>query len=80
MGDTADDVIRLYHERVVGNPVLSPQWALGWGQSRRGLKNTAELQAVIEGYKKYGLPLDMVFSDIDYMDNYRIFTYDNASY
>lgn len=32
---------------------------------------------VIDNYKLYDIPLDNMFSDIDYMDNYKNFEYDS---
>lgn len=80
LGDTAEDVIKLYHQGVVGTPVKIPQWALGWGQSRWGYFNTSMMKEVIDKYASYGLPLDNLFSDIDYLDRYRDFSYDKVNF
>ena len=34
----------------------------------------------MEGYKNNDIPLDVQWSDIDYLRNYRDFTYDYANY
>ena len=55
-------------------------WALGWHQCRWGYKDKAALQAVLDGYEKDSLPLDTLWSDIDYMDRYRDFTYNTKEF
>ena len=76
MGDTPNDVTKLYHT-VVGTPVLIPQWALGWNQCRWGYNSTEELEWVVGNYSDAGIPLDTQWSDIDYLKEYRDFTYDS---
>ena len=43
-------------------------------------KNSAKLREIVENYKKYDLPLDTIWSDIDYLDNYKDFTYDKKNF
>ena len=57
VGSTPDEVTKLYHT-IVGNPVLIPQWALGWNQCRWGYRNTTDLRNVVQGYKDADIPLD----------------------
>jgi len=73
--DTPNAVTKLYHT-IIGTPVLVPQWALGWNQCRWGYNSTEELEAVVGNYSASGLPLDTQWSDIDYLKDYRDFTYD----
>ena len=40
-GATPNEVTEIYHNHIVGLPVVTPQWALGWHQSRWGYKDTA---------------------------------------
>lgn len=75
MADTPDAVTKLYHT-VIGTPVLIPQWALGWNQCRWGYNSTEELEYVVGNYSASGIPLDTQWSDIDYLKDYRDFTYD----
>lgn len=78
-GDNPIEVTKEYH-KIVGAPVLTPQWALGWHQCKWGYKNVDELRDVIANYQKYNLPLDTIWSDIDYMDAYKDFTFDPVNY
>ena len=73
------EVTQEYH-KIVGTPVLTPMWALGWHQCKWGYKNTDELKDVKDNYKEFNLPLDTIWSDIDYMDAYKDFTYDQENY
>ena len=72
-------VTQMYHT-IVGKPVLTPQWALGWSQCKYGYKSTEELREVVGNYSQFGLPLDTQWSDIDYLDRYRDFTYNPEAY
>lgn len=76
LGNSANEVVKLYHNSIVGTPTIPPQWTLGWGQCRYGYQNTSKMVEVIDNYTQYGIPLDNMFSDIDYMDDYKNFEYD----
>lgn len=76
MGNTPDAVVSKYMT-LVGNPVLVPQWGLGWNQCRYGYRTTDVLKSVLNGYRSNNIPLDVMWSDIDYMKNYRNFIYDS---
>jgi alpha-glucosidase len=60
----------------VGNPVLIPEWALGWHQSKFGYKDTSSLQENVNMYANFELPLDAQWVDMDYMHEYEDFTID----
>ena len=59
---------------LLGIPSLPPFWSLGNHQSRYGYKNLDEFKNVYELYKKYQIPIDTMWIDIDAMNNYEIFT------
>ncbi len=59
---------------LIGRPFMPPLWAFGFGQSRWGYQNEADLLAVMEGHKLNKLPLDWLCMDIDYMDHFKDFT------
>lgn len=79
-GADPNEVTQTFHQRVVGLPVLPPQWALGWHQSRTGYKNTQELKDVVSNYTANHLPLNAIWSDVDYMENFKNFYYDTENY
>jgi len=79
-GANPNEVTQTFHQRIVGLPVMTPQWALGFHQSRAGYQNTAALKAVIDNYQAQNLPLDGIWSDIDYMEDYKSFYYDTDNF
>ena len=64
------------YSSLTGRPPLPPRWALGYHQSRWGYKSEADVKAIVEGFRKFDLPLSALHLDIDYMDGYRVFTVD----
>ena len=59
---------------LLGTPPLPPYWSLGYHQSRYGYKTFEEFKEVYDNFKKYQIPIDVMWLDIDAMDNYEIFT------
>ena len=68
-----DAVIAKYFT-LVGTPVLTPQWALGWNQCRWCYKSLQDVKQSAQGYLDNGIPLDTQWVDIDYMQDYKDFT------
>ena len=60
--------------------MIPPFWSLGYHQSRWGYKNITYLLNTIESFKKNDLPLDTIWSDIDYMIDYENFTIDEEKF
>ena len=61
--------------RLTGRSYLPPRWAFGYIQSRWGYAGEDEFRAVVEEHRKRGIPLDAVCLDIDYMEDYKNFTW-----
>lgn len=59
---------------IIGKSYIPPLWGFGYGQSRYGYMNEADIREVVNGYRKAGIPLDSVYMDIDYMQDYKDFT------
>ncbi len=78
-GPTPKDVIRSYCART-GLPPMPPLWALGYHQSRWSYETEGEVLGVVEEFARRGIPLDVVHLDIDYMDGYRVFTFDPSRF
>eukprot|EP00762_Andalucia_godoyi_P004432 ANDGO_08168.mRNA.1 putative alpha-glucosidase Os06g0675700 len=79
MGPDPEAVVQQYQE-VIGKPFLPPAWVCGFQQSRYGYQNIQELFDVVGNYSLNGLPLNVMYSDIDYMDAYKDFTWDPVRY
>jgi len=81
---SASAIIQQYHTSV-GLPHMPPFWALGWAQCRWGYHSLAEVQAMVAAYATAALPLDHVWTDIDYMGSgagnpYEDFTTDPVNF
>ncbi|XP_054158490.1 sucrase-isomaltase, intestinal-like [Oppia nitens] len=79
VGDSPGHVIELYTS-LIGRPILPPFWGLGYQLTRWGFKNTDDLRAVIDRNQKANVPLDVMYMDIDYMDQYHDFSYNRQSF
>lgn len=65
---------------LIGRPHMPPAWAMGWHQSRWGYSNITAVETVVATYQRDELPLDGVWIDIDYMEQFRDFTYDELRF
>src|SRR6185369_16101978 len=65
---------------LTGHMQLPPLWALGNQQSRWSYYPDTMVEAVVNEYRKRDLPLDVVHLDIDYMNGYRVFTFDKTRF
>ncbi|MBO4910106.1 MAG: alpha-glucosidase [Lachnospiraceae bacterium] len=72
-GDSPLDIVASFRE-LVGKSYVPPIWAFGYGQSRWGYKTADDIRTVAKRYKELGIPLDMIYMDIDYMQDFKDFT------
>ncbi|PNY25265.1 alpha/beta-glucosidase agdC [Tolypocladium capitatum] len=74
-GPSPIEVAEQYGE-VSGTPVMQPYWSLGFHQCRYGYRDAFEVAEVITNYSRAGIPLETMWTDIDYMEGRRVFTLD----
>ncbi|MDQ5844165.1 MAG: DUF4968 domain-containing protein, partial [Acidobacteriota bacterium] len=65
---------------LTGHMPLPPLWALGNQQSRWSYYPDTMVEEVVSEYRKRDLPLDVIHLDIDYMQGYRVFTWDRERF
>lgn len=66
-------VLEAYHD-YIGPFHLPPFWSMGYHQCRWGYQTLEVLRKVVEKHNEHDLPLDVMWSDLDYMQEKRIFT------
>ena len=61
---------------LTGHMPLPPLWSLGYHQCRHTYYPDGRVMEVADLLRKHLIPSDVIWMDIDYMDGYRIFTFD----
>lgn len=65
---------------LIGRSYIPPKWAFGLGQSRWSYMTADEVREVADSYDEAGIPLDMIYLDIDYMERYKDFTVNEEAF
>ncbi|XP_075863963.1 lysosomal alpha-glucosidase-like [Microcebus murinus] len=65
---------------IIGRPYLPPYWSLGFQLCRWGYNNIDVLKKTVERLRRYDIPHDVQYGDIDYMERQMDFTYDKANF
>ncbi|XP_035038068.2 lysosomal alpha-glucosidase isoform X3 [Hippoglossus stenolepis] len=79
LGPDPGSVIEQYVE-VIGFPAMPIYWALGYHLCRWGYKTSDSTWEVVKKMRNYGMPQDVQWNDIDYMDQYLDFTLDSTNF
>ena len=75
-GNSVSQIINDY-TFLTGRTPMPPLWSLGFQQSRWGYDNPTQLQTIAQTFRDKKMPADVIVSDINYMDNYKVFTWSN---
>ena len=66
--------------KILGYPFLPPYWAVAYHQSRLSYNHISNFKTTYNNFKKYEIPVDTMWVDIDTYDNYQIFSVDNKTW
>ena len=61
---------------LTGTMAMPPIWALGYQQSRYSYFPDTNVQELADEFRARKIPADVIWMDIDYMDGFRVFTFD----
>ena len=78
-GPSIKKIVERYTE-LTGRMPLPPLWALGNQQSRWSYYPQSVVEDVVRNYRERDLPLDVIHLDINYMKDYRVFTFDSKNF
>ncbi|MBL8875879.1 MAG: DUF5110 domain-containing protein [Phycisphaerae bacterium] len=77
--DTPQEVVKALAE-LTGTITLPPKWALGYHQCRYSYNPDSKVKEIADGFRSRKIPLDVIWMDIDYMDKFRVFTFDKSQF
>lgn len=72
-GTSSYNIVKQFR-KIIGRSYIPPKFAFGFGQSRWGYKSRQDFEDVAAGYRKNHIPIDMLYMDIDYMEDFKDFT------
>uniref|UniRef100_A0AAX7VJB0 alpha-glucosidase n=1 Tax=Astatotilapia calliptera TaxID=8154 RepID=A0AAX7VJB0_ASTCA len=78
-GDTPEQVVHEFLE-LIGKPVIPAYWSLGFQLSRWNYGNLSIVKETVERNRAVDLPYDIQYTDIDYMEDKKDFTYDKVKF
>ncbi|HVG21327.1 MAG TPA: TIM-barrel domain-containing protein, partial [Blastocatellia bacterium] len=78
-GPSIKKIVSRYAD-LTGHIQLPPMWALGNQQSRWSYYPQPIAEDIVRNYRERDLPLDVLYLDIDYMNGYRVFTWDTSRF
>ncbi len=78
-GDSLARVLQNY-TYLTGTCPLPQRWTLGYHQSRWGYMTREDVEEVARGMRQNDIPCDVLHFDIDYMQDYKVFTWNRGRY
>ncbi|MDP4290759.1 MAG: glycoside hydrolase family 31 protein, partial [Bacteroidota bacterium] len=65
---------------LIGKMEMPPLWSLGYQQCRWSYEPESRAKEVADGFIEHKIPCDVIWFDIDYMDKFKIFTFNKTKY
>ncbi|CAN5274029.1 glycoside hydrolase family 31 protein [soil metagenome] len=77
--DTPAEILEEY-TALTGRMLRPPMWALGYQQCRWSYKTAERVREVAGEFRRRRIPCDVIYMDIDYMDAFRVFTWNPEAF
>ncbi len=68
------------YTKLTGRMEVPPKWALGYQQSRYSYYPESSVRRVANALRDRNIPCDVLYLDIHYMDEYRVFTWNKERF
>lgn len=65
---------------LTGTMALPPLWAIGFQQCRYSYYPDTRVKEIVDNFRDRQIPCDVVWMDIDYMDAFKVFTFDGSRF
>lgn len=78
-GSSMPDIVSNY-TYLTGRMPLPQKWTLGYHQSRWGYDSEETFRSLAENMAEYRIPCDALHFDIDYMERYKVFTWNKERF
>lgn len=78
-GESIKEVIAAYM-KMTGTAPVPQMWTLGYHQSRWGYESRNDILEIADKMRQLEIPCDAIHFDIDYMERFKVFTFDREKY
>lgn len=78
-GESLPEVLSGY-TYLTGTHPLPQKWTLGYQQSRWGYTTKDDVEEIARNMRKWDIPCDAIHFDIDYMQDFKVFTWNEGRY
>ncbi|MBO5146308.1 MAG: glycoside hydrolase family 31 protein [Lachnospiraceae bacterium] len=78
-GKSIKEIISAYI-KMTGTVPVPQMWTLGYHQSRWGYESRSDILEIAEKMRQFNIPCDAIHFDIDYMEQFKVFTFDKEKY
>lgn len=77
-GDSIEEVVEMFTS-LTGLPFMPPLWSLGHQVSRFSYYPESTVMRIVQDYARI-VPVSAIYLDIDYMDEFKLFTWDKRKF
>ncbi len=78
-GDNVYDIVKQFRS-AIGRSYIPPMWSFGYTQSRWSYIDKDNVRDVAKKHRELDIPLDAIYLDIDYMEQYKDFTVNEKTF